>query len=250
MFMVSAIGTPVKITKIDNIKKVEQSNSSENISSEELNKEVLQREIISILESKGELEQEHWDFLFLNPTNEIADLLMKIINNYSDDYTSGLLTQFINNAIIYFNLIDSDYVINLIYSNFTNRIKTKIKIIKEAKLFSPTKIIELLEQNKIDITIKCLEAERESYNKEDLENMKIIVNKLDNLPQTGKIEASKGVFSSKDKQNYICENNHKNSAEKEFCETCQLNINGLEKEQVEIINKFKNRVKALESLIK
>lgn len=250
MFMVTAIGTPVKITKNDFIKKVEQSNSIEYVSSEELNKELFKMEIISILESRGILKQHHWDFLFLNPTNEIADLLLIYLSIYSKQYDSVLEANTVNNTMAYFNIIDSDYAINLIYADLSKRTDSKIKIINEAKLFSPLKIIELIDQNQYNIAIRCLEADKESYNKEDLDNMKIIVDKLDNIPQTGKLEASKGVFSSKGKQNFICENNHKNYDDTEFCETCHVNINGLVKEQIVIINKFKNRVKALESLIK
>lgn len=250
MFMVTAIGTPVKINKNDVIKNNVQTNVIENITCEELNKEVLKREIISILESKRIIEQHHWDYLFSNPINEIADLLLIYLNTYPEQYLSELERNTLNNTITYFSLIDRDYAVNLIYVDLSIKTAFKIIIINEAKLFSPMNIIELIEQNQYNIVIRCLEANSEFYNKEDLNNMKIIANKLDNMPQTGKIETSKGVFSSKDKQNFICQNNHKNTEDTEFCEICHMNIKGLYKEQVEIINKFKNRVNALERLIK
>ena len=250
MFMVSAIGTGVRIKYNEVHKQEVASTLRDSVSLEQLQNEQLKREIISLLESKALLKQNHWEYLFSNPTNEIADLLLIYFNIYSQQYLSELETNIVNNTMAYFKLIDYDYAINLLYADLNEKTDIKILIIKDAELFSPIKIIELLDQNQIKIAIKCLETNKETYNKDDLDNMKIIINKLDNLPQTGKMEKSKGMFSSKDKEDFICQNNHKNSSNIEYCETCKLNIFGLTEKEVQIINNFKQRAEALECLIK
>ena len=250
MFMVSAIGTGVRIKYNEVHKQEVASTLRDSVSLEQLQNEQLKREIISLLESKALLNKNHWEYLFSNPTNEIADLLLIYFNIYSQQYLSEFEKNIVNNTMAYFKLIDYDYAINLLYADLNEKTDIKILIIKDAELFSPIKIIELLDQNQIKIAIKCLETNKETYNKDDLDNMKIIINKLDNLPQTGKMEKSKGMFSSKDKEDFICQNNHKNSSNIEYCETCHLNIFGLKEKEVQIINNFKQRAEALECLIK
>lgn len=188
MFMVSAIGTGVRI-KYNEVHKQEiASTLRDSVSLEQLQNEQLKKKIISLLKTKITLDDENWEYLFSNPSNEIADLLTIYFPLDSVTYFSDFETQKINNIITYFKLIDSDYAINLLYADLNEKTNIKLLIIKEAELFSPIKIIELLDQNQIKIAIKCLETHKGNYNKDDLDNMKIIINKLDNLPQTGKTE--------------------------------------------------------------
>ena len=97
--------------------------------------------------------------------------------------------------------------------------------------------------------IYILNVPKQLYKKEDLFVMKQILDRLDNLPDTGKIEVVKGGMFSKDKEMFICEQGHKNDKDLEYCSSCGLNIKGLTKEQVKEIESFRNKVRVLETLL-
>ena len=53
-------------------------------------------------------------------------------------------------------------------------------------------------------------------------------------------------------EKYICPNGHKNDKEYEFCQEydCGLNIKGLTRNEVNIINMFKDKVRIIKALLK
>ena len=77
--------------------------------------------------------------------------------------------------------------------------------------------------------------------------MKEIIKSIEQLPDTGKIEMVKGGLLSKEQEKYICENGHKNNTDVEFCETCDLNIKGLNQNEVAKIEQLKEIIDILEN---
>ena len=72
MFMISALGTAVKV-KFLNENPDANSNVNLIISSDKLNKEMIKREIISKAENNISYSREEWVYLLNNPIIEIAD---------------------------------------------------------------------------------------------------------------------------------------------------------------------------------
>lgn len=251
MFMVSAIGTGVKIKQNEILKQENKLISNDNISLEQLKNAILKQELISLLKSNSTLEENHWEYLFNNPSNDVADFLLPLyIILRNKEFCSDAQTLFIRNVRTYFKLIDSNHAINLLYDNLQVDKIPKLELIKYSKLFSPNKIIELIEQDLKNTAIICLDIEKESYNKDELGLMMTIIDKLDQLPTTGTKELSKAVFSTKEKEAFVCENGHKNSASVEYCVSCGLNIYGLKEKEVNIIKEFKHKVEILDGLLK
>ena len=87
------------------------------------------------------------------------------------------------------------------------------------------------------------------YTKSDLDGMKELLQYLDNLPNTGRIEVVKGGFMGKDKEKFICQNGHKSDKDSEFCESCGVNIKGITRNQIGVIEEFRNKVCILEELL-
>ena len=123
-------------------------------------------------------------------------------------------------------------------------------LIYASNLFSPTHILDLVENKNIDLSIKLLDVNKDYYSREDLEVMNKILSIYDNLPDTGKIEVVKGGLLSREQEKFICDAGHKSSREKEFCDTCNRNIKGLHKDQVSAIELFRAKIEALSNLLK
>ncbi len=82
--------------------------------------------------------------------------------------------------------------------------------------------------------------------------MQDIIQILDNLPSKGAIQLVKGgLFSKKEEELYVCPNGHKNHKDQKYCVNpeCGLNIKGLTKEQVTMINRFKRFTAALSTIL-
>ena len=153
---------------------------------------------------------------------------------------------------IILSLLPYEDAVQFIYNDFPSVEERVLPLIKENKLFCAKTVLKLLHEGHWGLAIRLLLAEKDIYSREDLENMEAIVEHLDNLPDKGEIKEVKvGTFSSKMVEMYICPNGHKNPKDVEFCEEgCKLNIKGLTRTQLWIIQSFKDRVAVIKSLLK
>lgn len=101
-----------------------------------------------------------------------------------------------------------------------------------------------------------MEAEKETYSKEDLQDMKKLVDFFKTLPDTGKMEEVMekvkdrfGWVHSSSELKFICECGTKNSEDRVYCVHCGKNIKGLYREQQQIIDGFIGKVEILQSLL-
>ena len=98
--------------------------------------------------------------------------------------------------------------------------------------------------------IEILSASKKTYNISDLNCIKKILEYLENLPNTGKIETVKGgVLSRNYEEKFICENGHKNPVDSSFCEKCGVNMKGMTEGEVKHIDSFKERYSIIEQYI-
>ena len=248
MFMISASGTACVINETCTKLEIDKIDS---VSQDALDVEV-RRLFISKELAKGNLVKEEWrNFLFEHPQVDIINNLLNLyinLNNYAavDDGYTGL-REFVEK---YFAFLPKENVIPPVYESLLDNQDRISSLIHTSNLFSPIHILRLAENKNIDLSIKLLDVNKDYYSKADLEVMNKILSIYDNLPDTGKIEVVKGGFLSREQEKYICEDGHKSSPEKEFCDTCNKNIKGLHKDQVATIELFRAKIEALSNLLK
>lgn len=255
MFMISLSGTAVKMKMKNSINKGEENNKDLLFSFEQIYNETVYRTVISQIENNSLPTHKQWDVLINNPSHEITIKLLPlylsvIYKPESKQYDDERLL--ISNYNILINKGNDELNADFLYSELLNTdyMEQIVKIIKDNQLFYPDKIIHLLENKKLKEAILCLPVTKEFYNFEDLQQMKLILDMLNNIPDTGKIEVVKGGLMSKEKEMYICENGHKNSLDQKFClvEKCRIDIKGLTKEDYKAIQLFNGRVVSLGNL--
>ena len=244
MFMVSVSGTAC-IIEINNSKESSQEEIiRSSISHSDLQREIDRRYIISQINNSEPLIPEWVEFLLEYPQIEIIESLIKKyisidINYYAEQASS--IKQIIAAA-------PSGSVIPIIYKYVEDK---KIRsLIKECRLFDGESIYKILTNGKIHEGIRVLSATKDSYDTNDLEWMKKILEYINNLPDTGKIESVKGgVFTRDNGEKYICENGHKNPVDSPFCEKCGVNIKGLLEGEIKHIDSLKERCSIIEEYI-
>lgn len=249
MFMISASGTACVINETCTKLEIDKIDS---VSQDALDVEVRRLFILKEI-GKGKLVKEEWrNFLFEHPQVDIVNSLLNLyininLNNYTleDGYIG--LREFIEK---YFAFLPKENVIPPVYGSLLDNQSLISNLIHASNLFSPTHILELAEKKHIDLSIKLLDVNKDCYCKEDLEVMNKILSIYDNLPDTGKIEVVKGGLLSREQEKFICEAGHKNSPEKEYCDTCNRNIKGLQKDEVSAIELFRAKIEALSNLLK
>lgn len=253
MFMVSASGMGVRLTQLGQADKNSIGSGNTFISPEDLDIQISKIKIIKKVKQKEPPTIEELNFLLEFPIEEITeDLTLIYLSVFKDgpyvitDYQKSLREFF----PVYLRNLDLEIVSTVLYPKIKLSPEIIPALIKESQSFNPDKTLELLENNDPHNAILSLESSKRTYQRPDLEKMKLILNKIDNLPNTGKIESVKSLLGGT-KEKFICEKNHQNDIDKEFCSTdgCWRNIKGLSKSAVEKINDFRLRIEGLEILI-
>ena len=239
MFMVSVSGTACIIEKNDEDIKAVDCHSQ--ISSIDLQKEIQRRYIVSQIKKSSPICKEWVEFLLENPQIEIVEDLIKRYISLDVNYNSNEVT----NIKQILSVIPANHIIPFVYKYFKYK---KIRdLIEKYNLFDSN--YEIIKQE-LHIGIHLLSATKEYYNTNDLQGMKRILEYLNNLPNTGNIESVKGgIFSKCDEKKFVCENGHKNSIDFIFCEKCGINIKGLNEEELNIIEEFKEKCNIIEDYI-
>ena len=254
MFMLSANGTAC-IVEQENKYSEEYLNSTE-VNQNLLNLEIKKDKIIRLIDKKiVEFAEDEWNFMSEYPSKEIVS---KLINNVY--YQVGSETKKKIELIV--SQVDSSDVVDIVYPLYMYPFEVQFyyekkevsemygQMIRNCNLFEPKYVIQLLDIN-LNKAIDILVSEKSFYSHDDLKTMQDICNRLDNLPDLGKMTSEKkGVFSKEEKLFYYCRNGHKNDSEVIYCEFahCGENIKGLTKEQVSKINEFKRKVQVLDRL--
>jgi len=255
MFMISVSGTAVLINfsnnKSDNVNNNLKLNES--ISNDVLINELTKKQIINKAQKDKLLTQEEWYFIQQNPILKISE---NLLNNFLKNYGYLIPVEsdngkvLISNITNYFRVLEKETSINVLYDKLIENPTHIFELIKNNNLFSPEKVLWLIENGEIGIAIICLNINKENYSTNDLSLMSKIIEFFDNLENKGAIKTSKSLLG-KDKEKYICPNGHSNDVESKYCVTygCLLNIKGLTIGQVEQIDNFKNKVETLSYLL-
>lgn len=252
MFMLSVTGMAVRMKPISNEKNIDIISTVTSISPEELEVHIRKLKITESVKKQYPPSQEEWDFLLENPIEELKNSLLEIYLRFFKNYpTPTNETQKIlrNYFILYLLILEEDSVSNILYSRITENPIVVSTLIKESRTFSPSNTLTLIDDEDYQNAILTIDSDKRSYSKNDLELMQSIVSSIENLPETGRKEMVKTLLGSP-REKFICENNHQNDPSLEFCtsEGCKKNIRGLTFSEVEKLEEFKLKIKALSQL--
>lgn len=239
MFMVSASGTACAIKCNDkDIKQIEKTGV---VSQNFIDFELIRRFIIKSINSGSSIKESWKEFLYECPQKDIVE---NLINRYKKDtYVDLEEKSFIER---YLSLLPKLDVVDILYSNYLESSKEIGTLIKKCNMFSSKHILEIIKNN-THLGIALIDSKSDFYQEEDLYFMKEIIKYIDMLPNTGQIQMVKGGFLGKDQEKYICERGHKNNKDVVFCETCDINIKGLKREEVAIVEQLREVVSILEN---
>lgn len=247
MFMISVSGTAVKIAFESAASDNVQRNGS--VSANELSVELFKERWVTRNKSLFP-KQDELNFIMENGLWELA---ASLYDYYVIPRTYDEVRPIDEKFPIILSAMSYNDIVKFIYKDYSSRRSYAYSLIKDNSLFNAKTILELLQDNHISEAIELLETEKTEYDDADVKAMEDICAFLDNLPEKGKIEEVKGgLLTSKMVEKYICPNGHKNDKEYEFCQDydCGLNIKGLTRNEVNIINTFKDKVRIIKALLK
>lgn len=174
MFMVSVSGTAVRAKFPQNI----NINSNDKISFKTIKATIEINKIIVDVQKGKLITNEQWELIMENPKNSFSTF---ILNNYINHYNSGVGEQsdegknLLNYTTRYFMNIDISHSKNVLYDKLLdNSILTNI-VIEKTKLFDAEKILGLIENGQINISVNLLKYDKHFYTKSDLVLMKKII---------------------------------------------------------------------------
>ena len=261
MFMLSACGTACIIEYPQKEETVSELNNG--VDSYDYECEIKKQEILQkITEIPNRLVESDWSFLMEHIDTDLIEALVR--DQYLREDEDGI--QKIESLLSTF---EYDFGVNLVYPLFMEPYFKRgqyvygpetivdrdvdvsdkyIALIKNNKLFCACKISKLIDSN-VNKAIAILNCGKPHYTLEDINEMKLLCEKFDNLPDVGHKEMSKGGMFSKEKEIFVCQHGHKNDADKEFCETCTENIKGIQRWENDRIVDFKKKVEILERML-
>lgn len=254
MFMLSASGTAciVETGQIDSF----ETKDTERIFQDTISLEMQKERIVNSIKEKSALFTESdWNYMIENPSLEIAELLVS--NTYPKSYHDEVKAKieyivsqldYADACKIVYPYYMNPYTIKDYYGEIRDLSTNYIPLLKKCKLFNPEQISALIDTD-LRKAIEILDCEKSYYDSTDLKYMQEICDKLNNLPDLGKIEVGKDGIFSKEKELFICRNNHKNDKDVEFCKECNENIKGVTKEDKEKFELFKKRTEILSRLL-
>lgn len=246
MFMVSVSGTACFV-KYSNTGTLQTPTKDIIISNRELKKEIKKIEIINTIKKGEGIGEKEIEFLVENPQEEIIE---DLLNRYISYYNRNDSQEKAKNIIYILNAYPTETLIPFIYKKYETTKDTSIQqFIKQYNLFDAKHILSICDKD-MQLAITLLSCDRESYSEEEILLMEKILQRIEQMPDLGKIETVKSGMFGKEQEKYICPNGHKNNIDSQYCENtgCGQNIKGLTYQQVSNITKFREKINILKRL--
>lgn len=245
MFMVSVSGTAV-VVKYDSSHQGNQDNTRGIVSNRQIDIDIFKYKWAH--RNQRELPtNEELIYILRNRLTELLPSLYDCIKNceYQED-TRCVIDKFAEMLM----LCNFDDAIEVIYTDYVDRVSIAHDIICKHNFFSPKHALSLLNAGHTSLAIGLLKATKPYYTKEDLVYLEKISDTLTSLPKLGKIETVKaGFMSNKMKEVYICPKGHTNDIDQHFCTydygVCGLNIYGLTETEAKLIEELKYKIEIL-----
>ncbi|MBR0047197.1 MAG: heavy metal-binding domain-containing protein [Bacteroidaceae bacterium] len=242
MFMVSIQGTAVKLREMENREEAPSGIVNMDDLECEYNKRVFERK----LNNGDYLTKEEWQYVLAHHVPELSEPLYLSYVQACSGYAEETGEETRRNFPIYVSKLSYEQAVSLMYG----KEQCYTRIIKDLYLFNAKKILEYAQTNEdFDVMCRLLKTDKPTYNKKDLSEMQELVNFLQNMPDTGKIEEVKGSLFSSGGVKFICQCGEKNGKDEKFCSQCGRDIKGLTMEQREIVDRFVERVSILREIL-
>lgn len=240
MFMITAIGTAVLIDysakKTTNSKEI-----YENISVEKMSELRYRRALIQkAKENKLDLDDSTWEFLSENSVDEIAkEILIATEIAYNRAYEGKEIIY--QRLLTYFYSISEEVKTKLLYDHLMDNKAGDFEIrlyslIKELMIYDPEKLEKYLVADDIEIRKKALQIivnDKLFYSIEDVVIYEKFIKLIDkNFPKLAQYSTQKKILSSKDSEIWICTCGTKNNIENKYCTSCEKDIYGFSKTQI------------------
>lgn len=164
----------------------------------------------------------------------------------------------IDNFIPFLKSMPYEEAAEVVYADLDTDPYCSSDLIAKCRLFHPQRICEILQPANKHTVISLLDADKENYTVQDLDDMRRIVHFLDNLPDTGHYEEGRGNLFGKTGTILVCERGHSSPVELGgHCTEkldyglgiCNLNVKGITEAEIEKINQFKQKIDILTSLL-
>jgi len=223
------------------------------VTAEELKVEELRLRYLQLIERPDVFPtRANWQFIASHAMRGLGHALYhKYLSalTIDDNDREGLHDIAIEEFPKYLKCIDREEAIEVIYSDLVTAPEASMEIIRELNLFDANYLINMLNYGELSKVMMILDVYQPSYDAHDLEPMKELLERLENLPKVGVIQDVSGLFGSSRK--YVCPAGHKNSPDIEYCSHpgCGMNKYGLTKADEAKIQIYRNRVSALDSLL-
>lgn len=245
MFMVAASGTACKVNYSENEIKAGSVSGIRLKEREEIEKAIADLRMLGVGSRNPQRAEQwsKWEFLEVveEPTVEFAELLTEVYHHAGTDEKRSLIEACLSK-------LDYDVLCDIVYRRYEEDTFLYF-LIKRVSLFNPTKVLDMVKRGKVREAASILNISKDAYTMDDLKVMKEIIYSYDSLPGKWNREIVKGGFMSKDKEVHVCMCGQKNDLENEYCVKCECNTYGLTSKDVNMVNKFKQRVEILEKML-
>lgn len=224
------------------------------VTAQQLNAEVLKRKYLRLLENPDIFpSKKNWDYIIENNMHELAPALyqkylsaINIEETARGTYHNDTIEKFPS----YLEYIPRRHAIKTLYSDTSTNSKASIDLAIKLNLFDIDGILDMLDRDEIRAAARMLIAMKPSYDTNDLDDLKDLLDDFLELPEIGHFEGNAiGLLAGGER--YICPKGHVNKGNVEYCthEDCNLNIKGLTPTEVECIDEYAQRIEILEEML-
>lgn len=266
MFMLTAIGTAVVIEKEDRPNSLPNKDEIfENVGVERINNLRQRKEVIAQAVNNALIyNEEIWNFITANQVYEIFSFILTRYRNVILQFQAmeDAYSKFNKNFIGYVDALEESKKVNLLYDQIENETNIEIalylsNVIKELYLYDFERNMILLKNKdfkKQKIGLRILSFDKPFYNKKDVSDLKTIENFIkETFKERGVRGMQKGMFSSNEREIWVCECESKKEIEiGKYCGRCENDIFGFkidEKKPSEIISNIEEKIELINEFL-
>lgn len=194
--------------------------------------------------------QTNWQYIIDNRMEMIApELYRKFLVSWEtpDDVRCDYHELAIRHFPEYLGIIDRRMAVATVYSDIQSSPSATIHLITDCRLFDAVQLLRIVKQGNVAFAADCLGAMQPEYDESDVRLLENLYSVISTVRPKGEIRDTRMIFGRETR--YICPAGHSNPSDVEYCETCGLNIYGLNEDQNNAIEDFRSRISVLSRLL-
>jgi uncharacterized protein YbjQ (UPF0145 family) len=255
MFMITAVGTAV-IVDAQNANM--HDSKTDVMTVEKMNVLREKNDIIqSITNDRFRLNSSAWEFITKNGVYEVANEVCKIMFNPVTSASDGMHEMDEKKSMLYFLSLETDFMNGLFYEILMSdeyQEKKKIrKFMKDLMIYDFDKLQHYLQSDNAEYRRKAVQVaalDKQTFSNDDIARYENLIQIMEaKYKETCTYSTEKKFMSSKDKDVWICQCQHKNNMDDEYCGKCYKDRFGYASEDIEPKTAVK-RLKANIEMIK